>query len=34
MAERIIAKLRGAEVALAEGQMVRRLGVTEQTYDR
>ncbi len=37
-AEQIITKLREAEVALAEGQtvgqMVRQLGVTEQTYYR
>ncbi len=38
MAEQIIPKLREAEVELAKGrtvaQMVKRLGVTEQTYYR
>ena len=37
-AEQIIGKLREAEVALAEGQttgeIVRKLGITEQTYYR
>jgi transposase-like protein len=37
-AEQIIGKLRGAEVELARGktvpEVVRKLGVTEQTYDR
>ena len=37
-AEQIISKLRGAEVALAQGQTVgpvcKRIGVTEQTYYR
>ena len=37
-AEQIIGKLREAEVGLAQGktvpEVVRKLGVTEQTYDR
>ena len=37
-AEEIIGKLREAEVVLAQGQtvgqVVRKLGVSEQTYDR